>query len=89
MHRVQLYDGTLAWLVTRHKEVCEALSSSKLSNVCTLQIINTTRRQVLIGSQARFNRTGYPEIHSGGKKAYQKPTFVHMDGPGHMRQRYV
>lgn len=33
VHRIQLFDGTPAWIVTRHKEVCEALGSPKLSNV--------------------------------------------------------
>lgn len=31
--RVQLFDGALAWIVGKHKEVCEMLSSEKLSNV--------------------------------------------------------
>ncbi|KAL4925705.1 cytochrome P450 [Aspergillus undulatus] len=30
--RIQLFDGTPAWIVTRHKEVCELLSKDKLSN---------------------------------------------------------
>ncbi|KAK8098124.1 cytochrome P450 55A2 [Apiospora kogelbergensis] len=29
--RVKLYDGKLAWLLTRHKDCCEALSSDRLS----------------------------------------------------------
>lgn len=31
--RVQLFDGAPAWIVGRHKEVCEMLGSEKLSNV--------------------------------------------------------
>ncbi|KAL4939112.1 hypothetical protein BDV06DRAFT_199492 [Aspergillus oleicola] len=32
VHRIQLFDGTPAWIVTRHEEVCELLSKDKLSN---------------------------------------------------------
>ncbi|KAL4967502.1 cytochrome P450 [Aspergillus stella-maris] len=32
VHRIQLFDGTPAWIVTRHNEVCELLSKDKLSN---------------------------------------------------------
>ncbi|KAL5046347.1 hypothetical protein BDW71DRAFT_65374 [Aspergillus fruticulosus] len=32
IHRIQLFDGTAAWIVTRHKEVCEMLENDKFSN---------------------------------------------------------
>ncbi|KAI2941696.1 hypothetical protein CBS147322_9278 [Aspergillus niger] len=35
----------------------------------------------------RYNRDGYPEIHSGTKKDGVRPTFVHMDDPKHARHR--
>ncbi|RJE27003.1 Cytochrome p450 [Aspergillus sclerotialis] len=68
VHRIQLFDGTNAWIVTKNKEVCEMLTSEKFSN-------------------ERYTRQGYPEIHSGGKKGGEKPTFVHMDDPEHSKQK--
>ncbi|GLA23586.1 hypothetical protein AnigIFM63326_008917 [Aspergillus niger] len=38
-------------------------------------------------SNDRYNRDGYPEIHSGTKKDGVRPTFVHMDDPKHARHR--
>ncbi|PWY73544.1 cytochrome P450 [Aspergillus eucalypticola CBS 122712] len=67
--RVQLFDGKPAWIITRHKEVCEMLNSDRLSN-------------------ERYNRDGYPEIHSGTKKEGVRPTFVHMDAPKHERHSH-
>jgi nitric oxide reductase len=35
-------------------------------------------------------RPGYPEMTPGGKAAAKnRPTFVDMDAPDHMRQRYL
>ncbi|KAL6232971.1 hypothetical protein BDW75DRAFT_8177 [Aspergillus navahoensis] len=39
IHRLQLFDGTVALIVTRHKEVCEMLESDKFSNVNLLSLI--------------------------------------------------
>ncbi|KAF0319642.1 cytochrome p450 55a3 [Colletotrichum asianum] len=66
--RVKLFDGSLAWLVTKYKNVCAVATDTRLSKERT--------------------RPGFPELSAGGKAAAKnKPTFVDMDPPPHMRQR--
>ncbi|KAF6806528.1 cytochrome p450 55a3 [Colletotrichum plurivorum] len=66
--RVKLFDGSMAWLVTKYKDVCAVATDTRLSEERT--------------------RPGFPELSAGGKAAAKnKPTFVDMDPPAHMRQR--
>jgi len=67
--QVELFDGSIAWLVVKHKDICSVLTDQRLSKERT--------------------RAGFPELSAGGKLAAQsKPTFVDMDPPQHMAQRY-
>ncbi|KAF1922880.1 cytochrome P450 [Didymella exigua CBS 183.55] len=66
--RVELWDGSLPWLVVNHKDVVSVLTDDRLSKERT--------------------RPGFPEMSPGGKEAGKnRPTFVDMDPPAHMRQR--
>ncbi|KAH8899964.1 cytochrome P450 [Thozetella sp. PMI_491] len=66
--QIKLFDGTLAWLVTKYHDVCQVSTDERLSKERT--------------------RPGFPELSAGGKAAAKnKPTFVDMDAPDHMRQR--
>jgi nitric oxide reductase len=66
--QVELWDGSLPWLIVNHKDVVSVLTDDRLSKERT--------------------RPGFPEMSPGGKEAGKnKPTFVDMDPPAHMRQR--
>ncbi|KAI5804773.1 cytochrome P450 [Peziza echinospora] len=66
--KVELFDGTQAWLVTRYDDCCSVLTDQRLSK--------------------ERKRPGFPELSAGGKAASKnRPTFVDMDPPDHMRQR--
>lgn len=66
--KVELWDGSHAWIVTKHENICSVLTDQRLSK----------ERQ----------RPGFPELNAGGKQsAKNRPTFVDMDPPYHMRQR--
>jgi len=68
--KVELWDGSQAWLVVKHKDICMVLTDDRLSKERT--------------------RPGFPELSEGGKLAAKnKPTFVDMDPPQHMQQRWV
>lgn len=67
--KVELWDGSHAWLVVKHEHICSVLVDPRLSK----------ERQ----------RAGFPEMSAGGKEAAKnKPTFVDMDAPHHMRARF-
>lgn len=67
--KVELWDGSHAWLVVKHKDICSVLTDQRLSK--------------------QRNRPGFPELDKGGKEAAKrKPTFVDMDKPDHMKQRF-
>lgn len=52
-------------------------------------MIRQMERLVMTPSQER-TRPGFPEMSAGGKAAAQnRPTFVDMDPPAHMHQRYI
>lgn len=56
-HRIELFDGTPAWIVTRHKEVCELLASDKFSNVPPTDIGQKIGPEML-------GRTGTTRMHT-------------------------
>jgi len=74
------------------------LTDNRLSKVSYNNILFTQLRlEKAIGNFDRFKlinkqqrtRPGFPELSAGGKEAAKnKPTFVDMDPPQHMQQRY-
>ncbi|KAL8940052.1 MAG: hypothetical protein Q9216_003026 [Gyalolechia sp. 2 TL-2023] len=90
--KVKLFDGTEAWIITKHEDVRSALESNKLSAV-SWPSYPSALDPAAIETETHFRpqdrRTpGFPEIHEGGKKALeQRPTFVNLDEPEHCRQR--
>lgn len=67
--KVELWDGSHAWLVVKHKDIRSVLTDERLS-------------------KERW-RPGFPELTAGGKEAAKnRATFVDMDPPQHMQQRY-